>query len=124
MKLAFLPLLLVFASAISYAQTSQPVQRLLKVAKEELVAKVDVKVDESNKQLVIDTLAIPMSGYSHVEAVKKNGRYYVEFKLQNNSAITSTNDPTLRKAWHRLEFKSRKSANEFVAAFRQAVGDK
>lgn len=77
-----------------------------------------VAFNEQTNSLQIDEWNIPVSKNTLVKLGKKST---VEFLLQRGTAVTSSNDPQVKKAWFSLSFTSRKSAKAFINAFNQVA---
>ena len=93
---------------------------LIRITKEGLTEKTEVTYDNSEMILQIGDYLFPCSTNSSVKLKQEKGAYQVEFFLQKNTAIRSNRDASYRRAWYALPFKSRKLANDFIAAFRTA----
>ncbi|WP_441000036.1 hypothetical protein [Fodinibius sp. SL11] len=100
-------------------QTKNYADNLLEVTKKGIVAEANANFDEHARQLIIGDIIIPVSKTTKVKRRKYQGNQVVEFRLQEGTAITSKDEPNLRKAWFLLEFKSKKSAKSFVKLFKK-----
>ena len=111
--------LLFLIPAFAFAQSQEP--RGLEKAGKGLKAKEVVKYDEASRTLEVGDLLIPVSPDTHVKLVSKKKSYAVEFMLQKGTAIKSKSKSDVKKAWHSIEFESKKAAQDFIDEFRKAA---
>ena len=67
------------------------------------------------QQLEIGDHLIPLSDNTHLSVSKEQ----VNFMLQKGTAVTSKTDPSYRRAFYSIEFKSKKAAKRFLMLLEQ-----
>ncbi len=119
MKRLFPFILIASLLLLTFVVNAQKGDHLERIAKEGLLHSTMVCYNDDEDILQIDSLLIPCSKNSVVKLKSENNEYRVEFFLQKNTVIRNIKDATYRRAWLALPFQSRKSAEEFITAFRK-----
>jgi hypothetical protein len=113
-------LFLMFLSIPAFPQATGDQPALVQAATVGLAESREVRLADDGMSLVVGEFVIPVSSQTHVKPAKRKATV-VEFSLQQGTAITNTNDPSWKRAFFSLEFKSRDEAKKFVEAFRKAA---
>lgn len=107
---------------ISFSQQSNAdIKKLIEITDNGILENKEISFDDELNSLIIGNLVIPVSKQTYVKRIKKKGHHYVEFSLQEGTAITSTANPDLRRAWLLLQFKSRAPAKDFIKQFKNVA---
>ncbi len=117
MKKAFLLSLFLLLPLVSFSQ--QSADFLVKVTENGLLKKQEVGYDSNTNTLTIGDYLIPVNKNTLVKLKKAKKAAEVEFNLQKGTAIRKKSDENFKNAWYAVEFTSKKSANEFIKAFRK-----
>jgi hypothetical protein len=113
-------LFLMVLSIPAFSQVSEDKTALVHATTVGLAETREIRLADDGKSLIVGEFVIPVSTNTHVKTAKRRATW-VEFSLQQGTAITSTNDPSWRRASFSLEFKSREAAKKFLAAFQRAA---
>ena len=118
----YLIAIFVFAPLVALSQqATHTFQELVHSTRVGILHEKTVDYNAEIGRLIIGNLAIPVSIDTHLKYKKTQGNHFVEFALQNGTAITDINDSNFKKAWLQLAFMSKKSAKKFVQIFKQAA---
>jgi hypothetical protein len=113
-------LLLMFLSIPAFSQAPEDQTALVHATTVGLAESKPVRMTDDGKSLIVGEFVIPVSIETHVKPAKRRSAW-VEFSLQQGTAITNSNDPSWRRASFSLEFKSKEAAKKFLAAFQRAA---
>ena len=104
----------------AFSQVSEDKTALVRATTVGLAETREIRLADDGKSLIVGEFVIPVSTNTHVKIAKRRTTW-VEFSLQQGTAIIRTNDPSWRRASFSLEFKSREAAKKFLAAFQRAA---
>ena len=76
----------------------------------------DLNYDQTNEEIIVKNFKIPVSESTRLSFDKKKGNKVI-FALQNNTSITDVTDPTFRRAYFEIPFKTKDGAVSFITYF-------
>lgn len=76
----------------------------------------ELSYDTLARLIVVKNFKIPVSTDTHLKFDRKKGNKVI-FAMQNNTAVTDVTDPTFRRAYFEIPFKTKDGTVSFITYF-------